>query len=132
MPSVIVWDLETIPDLEGYARANGLSGLSSEQVREDLGEKFPKHIYHSIVCIGAVIARSGGDGWVVQALGAPASFAGHSNTFQILALKNKQIRCRARNFSSYLFNPQETLSRHPASQWQVHCVHSLSLTIDLA
>src|SRR4051794_9806223 len=71
MPSVIVWDLETVPDLGGYAIAKGLAGLSTEQIREDLGEKFPKHIYHSIICIGAVVAHYTSEGWVVDAVGAP-------------------------------------------------------------
>jgi len=52
--SVIVWDLETAPDLAGFAAANGLVGKSDVEVREVIGEKFPKHIYHSIVCIGAL------------------------------------------------------------------------------
>jgi hypothetical protein len=26
-------------------------------IREALGEKFPKHLFHAIVCIGALIAR---------------------------------------------------------------------------
>jgi hypothetical protein len=52
-PSVIVWDLETVPDLGGFAAANDLVGKSDVEVREDIGDKFPKHIYHSIVCIGA-------------------------------------------------------------------------------
>jgi predicted PolB exonuclease-like 3'-5' exonuclease len=33
--------------------------------------KFPKHIYHSIACIGALIAHRETDCWVVDALGAP-------------------------------------------------------------
>ena len=41
MPSVIVWDLETVPDLNGYATAKGLIGLADDQVRDDMGEKFP-------------------------------------------------------------------------------------------
>ena len=49
--SVIVWDLETVPDLRGFAAANGLAGKTDEEVREAIGDKFPKHIYHSIVCI---------------------------------------------------------------------------------
>ena len=53
--SVIVWDLETVPDLGGFAAANDLVGKSDVEVREALGDKFPKHIYHSIVCIGALI-----------------------------------------------------------------------------
>jgi predicted PolB exonuclease-like 3'-5' exonuclease len=72
MPStVIVWDLETVPDLKAYATANGLVGRNEAEIRESLGNKFPKHIYHSIVCIGALIARRDNEGWVVEALGAP-------------------------------------------------------------
>jgi predicted PolB exonuclease-like 3'-5' exonuclease len=71
MPSVIVWDLETVPDLNGYAAANGLLGQSDENIREHLGDKFPKHIYHSIVCIGAVVAHFENDSWIVDAIGAP-------------------------------------------------------------
>ena len=56
-PSVIVWDLETVPDLRGFAAANDLVGKSDVEVREAIGDKFPKHIYHSIVCIGALIAH---------------------------------------------------------------------------
>jgi 3'-5' exonuclease len=48
-PNVIVWDLETVPDLGGFAAANDLVGKSDVEVREAIGDKFPKHIYHSIV-----------------------------------------------------------------------------------
>jgi predicted PolB exonuclease-like 3'-5' exonuclease len=35
-------------------------------------DKFPKHIYHSIVCIGALVAhRENGGPWAIDALGAP-------------------------------------------------------------
>ena len=68
---VIVWDLETVPDIVGYAAANGLSGKSNEEIRESLGNKFPKHIYHSIVCIGALVAHKEPDHWAVDAIGAP-------------------------------------------------------------
>jgi 3'-5' exonuclease len=56
-PSIIVWDLETVPDLNGFAAANGLVGKSDVEVREAIGDKFPKNIYHSIVCTGALIAH---------------------------------------------------------------------------
>jgi hypothetical protein len=56
-PSIIVWDLETVPDLGGFAAANDLIAKSDLEVREAIGDKFPKHIYHSIVCIGALIAH---------------------------------------------------------------------------
>ena len=52
---VIVWDLETVPDIASYAAANGLTGKLDEELRGALGNKFPKHIYHSIVCIGALV-----------------------------------------------------------------------------
>ena len=41
--SVIVWDLETVPDLSGFAAANDLVGKSDVEVREAIGDKFPKH-----------------------------------------------------------------------------------------
>jgi hypothetical protein len=56
--SIIVWDLETVPDLRGYAAANGMSASTDDEVREAIGDKFPKHIYHSIVCIGALVAQT--------------------------------------------------------------------------
>jgi 3'-5' exonuclease len=70
-PSLIVWDLETVPDLAGFAAANDLVGKSDVEVRESIGDKFPKHIYHSIVCIGALIAHWEVDHWAVDAIGAP-------------------------------------------------------------
>jgi 3'-5' exonuclease len=72
-PSVIVWDLETVPDLAGFAAANDLVGKSDVEVREAIGEKFPKHIYHSIVCIGALIAYREPDHWTMDAVGAAAA-----------------------------------------------------------
>ena len=69
--SVIIWDLETVPDLRGFAAANDLVGKTDAEIREVLGNKFPKHIYHSILCIGALVAHREHDHWVVDALGAP-------------------------------------------------------------
>ncbi|MGD0420496.1 MAG: hypothetical protein ABSA68_13120 [Xanthobacteraceae bacterium] len=40
---VIVWDLETVPDIAGYAAANGLTGKSNEEIREAIGNKFPQN-----------------------------------------------------------------------------------------
>src|SRR6202048_390172 len=72
MSNVIVWDIETIPDLKGFAAANGHVGKSDDEVRAELGDKFPKHIYHSIICIGALVAHRADDGhWTADALGAP-------------------------------------------------------------
>jgi 3'-5' exonuclease len=71
MPHVLVWDIETIPDISGFAAANNLFDKTAEEVRAAMGDKFPKHIYHSIICIGALIAHQADDHWTVNALGAP-------------------------------------------------------------
>jgi hypothetical protein len=55
--NVIIWDIETVPDLKGFAAANGHVGKTDDEVRVELGDKFPKHIYHSIICIGALVAH---------------------------------------------------------------------------
>jgi hypothetical protein len=67
--SVIVWDLETVPDLGGFAAANDLVGKSDVEIREAIGNT--KHIYHTIVCIGALVAHRESDHWAIEALGAP-------------------------------------------------------------
>jgi predicted PolB exonuclease-like 3'-5' exonuclease len=71
MNNVIVWDIETVPDLKGYAAANGHEGRGDDEIRAAMGDKFPKHIYHSIVCIGALVAHQDAAHWTVDALGAP-------------------------------------------------------------
>jgi 3'-5' exonuclease len=72
MPNhVLVWDLETIPDLRGFAAANGHNGKSDDEIRAAMGDKFPRHIYHAIICIGALIAHRNNGHWIVDALGAP-------------------------------------------------------------
>ena len=70
-PSVLVWDIETVPDLHAVAAAKGLRGKSDDEVRAALGDKFPKLIYHAIVCISALVAQRPEDNWVVRAIGAP-------------------------------------------------------------
>ena len=71
MSNVIVWNIETIPDLKGFAAANGHEGRGDDEIRAAMGDKFPKHIYHLIVCIGALVAHRDEDRWDVTALGAP-------------------------------------------------------------
>jgi hypothetical protein len=68
---VIVWDIETVPDLRGFAAANGHDGKPDSEIRDAMGDKFPKHIYHSIICIGALVAHYDNGHWQVDALGAP-------------------------------------------------------------
>jgi len=68
---VIVWDLETVPDLPCVARVNGFDESDGEAAREKLGEKFPKLIFHAIVTIRALIAERVEGVWIVRSLGAP-------------------------------------------------------------
>jgi 3'-5' exonuclease len=68
---VVVWDLETIPDLTAGARMLDMVGSPEEDVRAALGDGFPKHPLHKIACIGALVARREDQGWRIEALGAP-------------------------------------------------------------
>ena len=68
---VIVWDLETIPDLEAFAAASNLQGKPESEVRDGMGDKFPKLVSHKIACIGALVVSRSTAGWQVDALGAP-------------------------------------------------------------
>jgi len=69
--TILVWDLETVPDLPAAARMLGLGSATDEEVREGLGDGFPKLPLHKIACIGALVASRRSEGWQVDALGAP-------------------------------------------------------------
>ena len=69
--TVLVWDLETVPDLEGFARVSGLTNECRSTVRSALGDDFPKLIYHSIVCIGVLLAHRTDAGWSIKHIAAP-------------------------------------------------------------
>jgi predicted PolB exonuclease-like 3'-5' exonuclease len=71
MANIIVWDIETVPDLKSFAAANDHDGKGDDEIRAAMGDKFPKHIYHSIICIGALIAHQDDGRWIIDALGAP-------------------------------------------------------------
>lgn len=71
MDHIIVWDLETVPDIDAVARVHNLDPSDTDAVLATLGEKFPKHPYHKIICIGALIAKKAPTGWQVTSKGAP-------------------------------------------------------------
>jgi|SRR5579871_4545486 len=69
---LIVFDLETVPDLNAFAAANQLSGRPDDEIRTTMGDGFPRLIFHKIVAIGALVAsRSGRGAFGVDSLGAP-------------------------------------------------------------
>ena len=65
--TVIVWDLETVPDLAAARRMLDLGGAPEAEVRESLGSGFPKQPLHKIVCIGALVATRQPEGWRMDA-----------------------------------------------------------------
>ncbi|MBU2166509.1 MAG: 3'-5' exonuclease [Alphaproteobacteria bacterium] len=71
MAHVVVFDLETIPDLEAVSRVHGVDPHDDERAQEIVGDKFCKLPLHRIACIGALIAESSDNGWIVRSLGAP-------------------------------------------------------------
>ncbi len=71
MASAIVWDLETILEVDAAARMLGMKDASPEDVRAALGTGFPKAPLHKIACIGALVASRREKGWHIDALGAP-------------------------------------------------------------
>jgi predicted PolB exonuclease-like 3'-5' exonuclease len=76
MTSVVVWDLETVPDLPAAARMLDLpastppaeirAALRVWQTRPDNTERFLPPPLHQIVVIGAVIAHRAANGWEVE------------------------------------------------------------------
>src|SRR5688500_19040755 len=71
LDTVLAFDLETIPCVATAARVHGLDETDDAAAREKLGDKFPKLIFHRIVCIGALIAERVEGVWIVRSLGAP-------------------------------------------------------------
>jgi hypothetical protein len=54
---------------ESAVPRNGHDGKADHEICEAMGDKFPKHIFHSIICIGALVARRDNAHWEVTALG---------------------------------------------------------------
>jgi predicted PolB exonuclease-like 3'-5' exonuclease len=46
-------------------------GAPTSELRTALGDGFPKHPFHKVACIGALIASRYPEGWSIEALGAP-------------------------------------------------------------
>jgi hypothetical protein len=42
---------------ESAVPRNGHDGKPDHEIREAMGDKFQKHIFHSIICIGALVGR---------------------------------------------------------------------------
>ncbi len=60
--NVLVFDLETVPDVAGFARAENLGQHPDWSVRRQMGEKVARQLFQRIVCIASLAARRGDDG----------------------------------------------------------------------
>lgn len=78
MNNVLVFDIETIPDLDGGRRLYDLDGLSDEDIakvmfhkrrEESGGSEFLRHHLHRVICLSAVLRR--GDTLRVWSLSEP-------------------------------------------------------------
>src|SRR6516225_1852094 len=123
--SVIVWDLETVPDLAAAARLFDMKDASDAEVREALGSGFPKHPLHKIACIGALVASRQPEGWRVDALGAPHT--GERSEAQLIRdfierigqLRPQLITFNGRSFDLAVLRYRAMVNRIPASGLQV-------------
>ncbi|MCJ2118399.1 3'-5' exonuclease [Methylobacterium sp. J-001] len=103
--TVVVFDLETAPDLAAVARVHGLDRGDADAARDKLGTGFPKLIYHSIVCIGALIATREDGAYRVRALGAP--HVGERSEGRLIAdfaAKLDQLRPQLVSFNGHGFD----------------------------
>jgi predicted PolB exonuclease-like 3'-5' exonuclease len=103
--TIIAWDLETIPDLTAAARMLDMSNAAEADVRQALGEGFPKHPLHKIVCIGALLASRQPEGWRMDALGAPnVSERSEAELIRSFAERVGQLRPQLITFNGHSFD----------------------------
>ena len=123
--SILVWDLETVPDLAAAARLFDMGGASDAEVREALGSGFPKHPLHKIACIGALVASRQPEGWRVDALGAPHT--GERSEAQLIRdfierigqLRPQLITFNGHSFDLPVLRYRAMVNRVPAAGLQV-------------
>jgi hypothetical protein len=94
----------------------GRIGLALDCRSGPIGDKFPKHIYHSIVCIGALIAHWELDHWAVDAVGAPPAIGPGNHHPPIVRVKR---RYRCRRFTRSLSTQRRNQCEDTASKFLV-------------
>ena len=72
----LVWDIETVPDLAGYAAANGHDGKHDDAIRPSWERNSQSTSIIRLSASEPLIAHWEGDHWAVEALGAPQSVSG--------------------------------------------------------
>jgi predicted PolB exonuclease-like 3'-5' exonuclease len=68
---VLVFDLETVPDVTGFARAENMTRHSEREVRRQMGEKVARQLFQRIICIGSLAAKRVDGAWRPASLDSP-------------------------------------------------------------
>jgi predicted PolB exonuclease-like 3'-5' exonuclease len=68
---VLVFDLETVPDVKAFAEAEGLAHHPDWSVRRQMGEKVARQLFQRIVCIGSLLVERRDGVWQPRSLEAP-------------------------------------------------------------
>jgi predicted PolB exonuclease-like 3'-5' exonuclease len=67
----LVFDLETVPDVTGFARAENMTQHPEHEVRRQMGEKVARQLFQRIVCIGSLAAERVDGAWRPTSLESP-------------------------------------------------------------
>jgi predicted PolB exonuclease-like 3'-5' exonuclease len=107
MPTLVVWDVKTVLDLEVLAAANGAESGMEESSRDLMGEDAANPIYRAIVCIAWLIAHYEPDRWIVDSVnsshvGAKSEADVIKEFFDVLAdLKPQLVTFKGSDFLEY-------------------------------
>lgn len=112
---VLVFDLETVPDVKGFARAENMTRHSDREVRRQMGEKVARQLFQRIICIASLAAervdgtwhptsldsphepeqdeRALVEGFVARLDGAPQLVTFNGHTFDLPVLRYRAMMC---------------------------------------
>jgi hypothetical protein len=68
MPNLIIWEVQTVPDLQPFAAAYGLIDKPDDEIREAMGDDACLPMFRSIVCLGRLIAHFESDRWTIDSV----------------------------------------------------------------
>ena len=68
---VLVFDLETVPDVAGFARAENMTSHPEREVRRQMGEKVARQLFQRIVCIASLAVQRTDGVWRPTSLDSP-------------------------------------------------------------
>lgn len=69
--SVLVFDIEAVPDVQAFAKAEHLESHPDWSVRKQMGEKVARQLFQRIVCIGSLRATRRDGAWRVDSIETP-------------------------------------------------------------